>query len=427
MVRLNRWQWGVLLAPPIVLIGGLGIVAGLQIHAWGLSWVWGLVAAGVVGWRWLLGRWTRSDAVALEQTLEMGRSQLQATLAETAQTVSSEKVEAALRQTLEAAQADLPLWEDWPTFSQRCQQLVRDIAQLYHPEVKYPLLNIYVPQAYGLIRGTVDDLDRWMQVAAPTLNQVTVAQVYQAYETYRGLEGPLRRVWQVLDFAQWLWNPIAAVAKQMSRPFGEQANQQLLINSSQILREMALTILCRQAIALYGGKTTLYLEETALPPQTQTLRALIEQAESTDKVADEPIHLLLVGRTGAGKSSLINTLFQQDQAAVDVLPSTDQIICYRWEGADQETLMLWDSPGYEQVDRADLRQLVLEQAAIADVLLLVIPALDPALEADLAFLQDVAQHDRALPIFVILTQVDRLRPLREWQPPYDWQQVDRPK
>ena len=32
---------------------------------------------------------------------------------------------------------------------------------------KRPLLNIYIPQAYGLIRGTVDEVDRWMEQTIP--------------------------------------------------------------------------------------------------------------------------------------------------------------------------------------------------------------------------------------------------------------------
>ena len=30
-------------------------------------------------------------------------------------------------------------------------------------------------------------------------------------------------------------------------------------------------------------------------------------------------------------------------------------------------------------------------------------------------------------MITVVTQVDRLRPIREWQPPYDWQRGDRPK
>ena len=428
MLKLKRWQWTVLGLPPLMLFTGLLVLSGLQLQQWGLSSVWALVAIAAVGWRWGFSQWTKPSPGALEQKLSDVRSQLQDTLAETAQKVPPDQVETVLRQTLAAAQADPPLWEDWASFAQRCQTLIRDIAHLYHPEVKYPLLNIYVPQAYGLIRGTVDDLDRYMRVAAPALNQVSVAQVYQTYETYQALEKPLRRLGTVLDLSRWLWNPIGAVAREAGRPIGSQANQQLVVNFSQTLRETALTILCKQAIALYGGITTLDFEQ-AVPTstQSQSLRALMEAADSTQAIASEPINLLLVGRTGAGKSSLINTLFQQDRAAVDVLPSTDQMTSYRWETPAQETLVLWDSPGYEQVDRADFRQQVLAQAAQADVLLLVNPALDPALEADMAFLKDLAREGQEIPILLVVTQVDRLRPVREWAPPYDWQQGDRLK
>lgn len=429
MWNLRRWQWLVLAMPLVLLIGGLIILAGMQLHSWGLSWVWAVVAIVIVCWRWLFSRWTQPNQSALDENLSVVRSQLQDTLSETATSVPPEQVEAALRQTLETAREDLPLWEDWPAFTQRCQTLVGDIANLYHPEEKYPLLNIYVPQAYGLIRGTVDDLDRYMNVAAPTLNKITVAQVYQTYETYRVLETPLKRLWTVLDLSRWLWNPIGAVAREVGRPLGTQANQQLLVNLSQTLRETALTLLCKQAIALYGGDSLLELPTTAQDEeQRQTLRGLMEAAESEQAIATAPLNLLLVGRTGAGKSSLINTLFQQDRAAVDVLPSTDQITRYQWTTSADEIFNLWDTPGYEQVDRVDLRRQVLDQALEADVILLANPALDPALEPDVAFLQDLAaRQGEAIPSLVVLTQVDRLRPVREWAPPYDWQEGDRPK
>jgi hypothetical protein len=97
---------------------------------------------------------------------------------------------------LKTAQSDRPIWEDWQTFWQRCQDLVSAIAHVYNPEVKYPLLNIYVPQAFGLIRGTVDDLDRWIQQLSPALAQVTIGQAYEAYGVYRKLEPSARKLWQ---------------------------------------------------------------------------------------------------------------------------------------------------------------------------------------------------------------------------------------
>lgn len=73
------------------------------------------------------------------------------------------QIEAALQKVLTDSQNDRPVWEDLQTFWQRCQDLVVVIAQIYNPEVKYPLLNIYILQVYGLICGTVHDMDKYMQ------------------------------------------------------------------------------------------------------------------------------------------------------------------------------------------------------------------------------------------------------------------------
>jgi len=433
MVRLKLWQWIVLATPIASLITFLLVSAGLQIQAWGISWIWGVFTILLVGWRWLLVKWTKPAVNQLESLMAEVSKELESATDETIQptaTDSTKQAETAFQEILKTAQNDPPIWEDWTTFWQRCQDLVVAIAHIYNPQEKYPLLNIYVPQAYGLIRGTMDDMDRWMQNLSPALNQVTVGQAYQAYEIYRKLEPSARKLWQVWNWAQWLLNPAAALAKQASQRYSNQATQQLLVNLGQMLREVALRNLSRQAIALYSG-TTLPVSEPAVTtptlPKTQTLRDILTQAEPTEKVEQKPVNILLAGRTGAGKSSLINTLFQADRAEVDVLPSTDKIQNYHWESETGETLTLWDTPGYEQVNRGDLRELVLDYASNADLLLLVTPALDPALQMDLDFLKDMKTDIADLPAIAIVTQVDRLRPIREWEPPYDWEWGERPK
>lgn len=428
-IRLQSWQIAVLVLPIAGVIIFLLTAASWQINAWGLNWIWAVVGLIFLGWRWLLVQWT---APAVNQTTV--ESLPAVPLSDGKQDINIAQIETALDKILQASRQDTPAWQDWPLFWQRCQQVITLVAQTYYPEVKYPLLNIYVTDAYGLIRGTVDDMDRWITNLSPTLNQVSLAQVYQSYEVYQKLEPSLRKIWRVWSWSQWVLNPAAAVARFASQGSNQQATQQLVVNLSQQLREATLRTLCRQAIALYNpvsgnlpdnfgsGKSS-----GLVKAKSQTLQSILSQGQSPTEVEQQPVNILLVGRTGAGKSSLINALFQDNLAVTDLLPSTTEITKYQWRTKDGETLILWDSPGYEQGQRSDLRRSVLDYGQRADVILLLNPALDPALQMDADFLKDLQTLDGDRPLILLVTQVDRLRPVREWQPPYDWLTGDKPK
>ncbi|MBF2063024.1 MAG: GTPase family protein [Calothrix sp. C42_A2020_038] len=434
MVRLQPWQWLVLGLPIASIITFLLIAAGVQIHQWGLNWIWAVFTIIFVIWRLLIVKWTKPVLAEVEAVVAKMNLELESAPGDTVAIGENRgsQIENVLKQVLEASQNDAPVWEDLQTFWQRCINLVSAVARIYYPEVKYPELNIYVPQAYGLIRGTIDDMDSWMQKLSPALNQATIAQAYEAYEVYQKLEPSARKLLRVWNLAQWLLNPAAAVAKRASQRYNEQANQQLLVNLNQLVREAALRNLCRQAVTLYSGKATSNISTSTKTapalqqPKTETLRNILMQAQPVEVVEQKPVNILIVGRTGAGKSSLINTLFQSELAQVDVLPSTDNIQSYHWQNG-AETLTLWDTPGYEQINHGDLRHVVLEYTRNVDLLLLVTPVLDPSLQIDTDFLRDIKAEVNDLPVVAIVTQVDKLRPIREWEPPYDWEWGERPK
>lgn len=46
---------------------------------------------------------------------------------------------------------------------------------------------------------------------------------------------------------------------------------------------------------------------------------------------------------------------------------------------------------------------------------------------DVDFLEEIKAEVVDLPIITIVTQVDKLRPIREWQPPYNWKTGNKPK
>jgi uncharacterized protein len=419
MIRLRPWQWIVLALPIAAVVGFLTIAAGLQIHDWGLSWIWAVILVAFVGWRFLLVRWLKPSEILLPNlSVSQGPS---------GRAAQHQQAEAKIQESLQAAREDGPPWGNWSLFFQRCQRLIEAVALTYAPQSKRPLLNIYVPQAYGLLRGTVNDVELWMQKLSPVLGQVTIEQAYSAYETYQKLEPAARFALKAWNYAQWVFNPFVALARTTTQGYSTQANQELVTNLGQMMREATLKALGERAIALYSGEAVQIAPTEVAPAQTQTLREIFTQASDLQTSDPQPLNLLLVGRTGAGKSSLINTLFRDDLAAVDVLPSTDRIQSYRFETPDGETLLLWDTPGYEQVGMGQYAEAVLEKANTADLVLLVTPVSDPTLQMDLDLLSSLQQQSPDLPQLAVLTQVDKLRPLREWQPPYDWRQGDRPK
>jgi uncharacterized protein len=420
MIRLQPWQLIVLALPIAGVVGFLMAAAGMQIHQWGLSWIWAIILVVFVGWRFLMVRWLKPIEIEIpsfvpDQT-PSGRA------------AQHQQAEAKVREMLQTSRDDGPPWGNWSLFFQRCQQLVEAIALTYAPQSKRPLLNIYVPQAYGLLRGTIDDVGQWMQKLSPVLGQVTIEQAYSAYETYQKLEPAARLAMKAWNYAQWVLNPLVALARTTTQGYSTQANQALVTNLGQMMREATLRALGERAIALYSGEApqSAALVEAA-PLQTQTLRDIFTQASNQQAPDQQPLNLLIIGRTGAGKSSLVNTLFREDLAAVDVLPSTDHIQSYAFETPDGEVLLLWDTPGYEQIGMEQYTQAVLEKADQADLLLLITPVTDPTLQMDLDLLNLLKQQSADVPRLTIVTQVDKLRPLREWNPPYDWQKGDRPK
>ncbi|AUC60708.1 GTP-binding protein YfjP [Cyanobacterium sp. HL-69] len=433
MIRLKSWQWLILATPAVILILFFVVATGLQINQWGISWIWAIFVVLFVAWRWLLVRWTKPLMPDVEGAIASAQEKLDnsPSFSNSDPEIYSQ-LESALENIILKSKDDPPMWEDLQLFFQRCQDLVQAIALIYYPEEKYPLLNIYIPQAYTLIRGTVDDMDKWMNQLSPALNQVTIAQGYQGYQIYRKLEPSARKLMKVWSWAQWVLNPAVALTKVASNSTTQQANQELLINLSQIIREVALGNLAHQTALLYGGDNLsldkFQPQERSLPEKkTKALKEILEEAQKPEDIKQKPVNILLVGRTGAGKSSLINTLFNAQTAEVDLLPSTTEIKSYQWKTNTGERLNLLDTPGYEQINRPEYLEKVLDYSRRADIVLLLNPALDPALQMDQDFLLKLQEDGQDIPIFTVITQVDRLRPVREWQPPYDWQGGNKPK
>ena len=125
-------------------------------------------------------------------------------------------------------------------------------------------------------------------------------------------------------------------------------------------------------------------------------------------------------------------MFGTLQAATDVLPVEQGLTPYLLEQDELPQTLVLDSAGFGLHADEKLPKAWWKAARSSDVLLWVCAANQAARQADKRLLDQLREEFRQsnLPspvLFIVLSKIDLLRPLREWEPPYDIEQAVRPK
>ncbi|MFD2110639.1 GTPase family protein [Thiorhodococcus fuscus] len=151
------------------------------------------------------------------------------------------------------------------------------------------------------------------------------------------------------------------------------------------------------------------------PPQTSV-------TTETRPVAEGSLRILLLGCSNSGKSTLIGALFGKLRVATDLTPDPNRALTpYRLEHQGRELAIIYDTPGSERLAHKSLH----EVANVADFIIWVSAAHRPERQSErqildaLRLAQTARVDRRPPPLLLVVTHIDRLRPLREWQPPYD--------
>jgi small GTP-binding protein len=316
---------------------------------------------------------------------------------------------------------DVPLDRAEPAL-ELARRVIETVAKQFHPRSKHPAYEIPVPHLLRIVELVTQDLRETFSGHVPGSHILTINDLVKLKKivTYAPA---IYRVYRLLGL---ILNPATALAREV----GNLAQTKLLDASTTETKRWALQFAVRKtgfyAIELYSGHLALRGVEFEPYKTERSKKAIATDEQRSEVLKEEPLRILVLGQVKAGKSSLINALFGETRAAVDVVPRTKDVEPYLLERDGVRKAIILDTAGYEDASRtAEAVDQARDEIMRSDLVLLVVSAATAARDADRRLLDQV----RALfqrnpdaefpPLTVVLSHIDRLRPFREWSPPYD--------
>ncbi|NVN83059.1 MULTISPECIES: GTPase family protein [unclassified Vibrio] len=331
----------------------------------------------------------------------------------------------------EWSQAELLIWNDskhyvrqqlsgeieWGNLDQTGLEVLEFVAKKFDKKS----LDFSIPEGLKLFEEVSRRYKLVVKEHIPGIEYLKVSYIKAGYEAYDKYGELGQKIFKAAIWGNHLKNLYLNPLKVISDLGREQATSTMtkgVVDDMQYAAKQALLDeVAAVAIDLYSGRFS--IEDEAL-----TASDVSEVDEKRFAPELEPVRIVLVGQTSAGKSSLINALKQELVAEVDVLPSTDTSTVYN-AFVDDNDVRVVDLQGLD--GNAKTEALMLKEMTQADVVLWVLKANQSARELDKqlkgkfdAFYDDPKNISRKKPIVVsVVNQVDRLKPVDDWQPPYD--------
>ncbi|NIP85391.1 MAG: hypothetical protein GTO03_07435, partial [Planctomycetales bacterium] len=421
---MKSWRTGLLLLLLIVPLVLYGAVGGWVLWQTGhLLWLWWVLPVCWTLAYLLAGHWRRA-------MLPRPEVEVQEVPHWTDADQRAAQVIAARQQA--AGQVAHQQLADPQFYLQTAMDLSLEIARQYHPQTEDPVESLTIPEILAAARLAVEDIEKWTQQYVPASHLLTVRQWRRLSRAPRWLKAVSDASWAAAMLFRLGNVGRYAVWKVAMEPVTRKMHTDLLAAFYVFfLRQMGFYFIEMNSGRLRGGADP-YREMMRRTGQQETPPAAGSDTGLPVAAADPgegDVTIALVGQVNAGKSSLINALLGQRVARTDVLPQSDQVQRHSVHLADGgQRVVFLDTPGYggTGLPRSIQRQMqhAIEQA---DLVLLVMNASHAARQPDQQLLENMLGtlaaegHRKPPPVIGVLTHIDALPPVLEWDPPYNWQ------
>ncbi len=291
--------------------------------------------------------------------------------------------------------------------------VVNTVASNLHADAKFAWAKFTVPELLLAVEQASQHLRTTLHARVPGSQSLTAAHVLWAHHLYTSHKTKVLLAHWAYRVYRVVMSPLTALGQEVKGHFMDKATSGGVNIAHGWMSRLLTEELGRSAINLYSGRMRRSTE--------QALLAL--KAVAPVEAGPVPVRILIAGQVNAGKSSLVNALRGAVHARVSELPTPGGSKEFRFLDGHGLDLTFIDTPGVTSLESAD--PALTTACRDVDLIIWVAQANQPARQVDviaLGAIRDAFAHNPqwvSPTIVMAITHIDRLKPFREWSPPYD--------